>query len=110
MDVQVLYALTAVWTLIGDQTKAAGTILGAEFGRYMQQMAERCRIGIVGILERMARDHQQMNWCLGRQIGEGDTFFVFIDERDGDFAARNFAKDGFRHNFFSAMKHKSRAH
>jgi hypothetical protein len=108
--VQVLHALPAVAAQIGYQPKTIRAVLRPELGCDVQQVTESFLVGVVSVFKRMTRYHQQVNRRLRLDIGESNTRLILIDERDRDFAACNFAKDGFRHNNLSVMKLKSGAH
>lgn len=95
VDVQMPHALPAFFALIGHQAKPIGAVLRAKCRRDFQAVAERLRIGVVGIFERVARDDEDVDGRDGRDVGKSDANGVLINERNADFAARDLAKNGF---------------
>lgn len=92
---QMRDALPAVFALIGNEAKATGTILRAQRCRDLEQMPQSLRVGVISIFKGMARNDENMDGRDRRIVGKSDADFVFVDKRNRDFAARDFAKDGF---------------
>src|SRR5262245_10907273 len=80
------------------EVREAG-FLGHVAGHQQQMSEQRLVLGARSreLLERLARDHQQMDGCLRAHVVEGDRAVVLIDTLGGKLASQDPAEDGLRH-------------
>ena len=102
------HALPGIGAGIGHEAEAVGAITRAQLRGDLHH-ARDCRlVGLDDVLERSARNYQQMNRRLRRVVGERDADFVLVQKRNFDFAARDFRKNGFGHIYSLSRAHRFR--
>ncbi len=96
---QMVNRLTAIFTAVDDNSIAVGESgLFRDAFSGQQEMSHEGVIGRFGIRElgdRFFGDHQNMHRSLGINIFEGQTEIIFIDNISRNFAADDFAENGF---------------
>ena len=90
MNMQMLHALPAIGADVGDQSKTAGAMLGAQASRHVYDVPQSNRIGFDRVFKRLQRNDENMNWRLRRDIVESEAKLVFIHNVGGNLTPNDF--------------------
>ena len=96
MHMQVKYGLARIRAAVNNRAERLQTLLAGHLGSHQQQVAQQDLVpcgGISKLGNRLAWNHQHMDWSLGRYVAESQAMLICIHLIAGDLAAEDAPKD-----------------
>ena len=96
MHMQVKYGLARIRAAVNNRAERLQTLLAGHLGSHQQQVPQKGLVtcgGISKLGDRLAWNHQHMDWSLGRYIAKSQAMLIGIHLIAGDLATEDAPKD-----------------